>query len=69
MTIEKYKITSKLIEIRLDDEEIVKEYGEPVIFYMQDHPKLTTYFNFYEYRVNGHYEKLEDLMRLSLIHI
>lgn len=66
MNINKFKTKSDLIEIRLDDESIKTNYGEEIIFYTQSHPKLTTYFNFFESRVNGDYDKLEQIVR-SLI--
>ena len=66
MNIDKFKTKSDLIEIRLDTDEIKEKYGDEIIFYTQSHPKLTTYFNFFESRVNGDYDKLEGIVR-SLI--
>lgn len=38
----------QLMEIIIDDEEIVKEYGEPITFYMKDFVDIATYFNYYQ---------------------
>lgn len=37
----------ELIQIVLDSEEIIKEFGEPVIFYMKDYLDINTYFEFF----------------------
>jgi hypothetical protein len=37
----------QLLEIVLDSEDIVKEYGEPIVFYMNDFVDINTYFDFF----------------------
>jgi hypothetical protein len=37
----------ELIEIVIDDEAIVKEYGETITFYMKDFVDINTYFDFF----------------------
>lgn len=63
MNIEQFSVNSELVEIKLNSEEIKSRYGDEIIFFTKTHPKLTTYFNFFEARVNGDYERLEDIMR------
>lgn len=36
-----------LTKVIIDDEDILKEYNEPIIFYMYDHIDIITYFEFY----------------------
>lgn len=67
MNITEYSLTSELIEIKLDSDEIIEKYNEPIIFYTQSHPKLTTYFNFFEARVNSDYDRLEDIMKTIIL--
>lgn len=37
----------ELVEIVLDSESIVKEYGESITFYMKDFVDINTYFDFF----------------------
>lgn len=37
----------QLIEVVIDDEEIIQEYGEAISFWMRDHLDIMTYFDFY----------------------
>lgn len=63
MNIDNFQTESQLIEIKLDSDDIKTKYGEDIVFWTQSHPKLTTYFNFFEARVNGDYARLETIMR------
>ena len=46
MELSSLKLRPKLIEITIADEDIVKQYGEAVTFYMLDHLDIQTYFDF-----------------------
>jgi predicted nucleotide-binding protein (sugar kinase/HSP70/actin superfamily) len=37
----------ELVEVVLDSESIVKEYGEPITFWMKDFVDINTYFEFF----------------------
>ena len=37
----------QLVEIVLDNEDIINEFGEAVIFYMHDYVDINTYFEFF----------------------
>jgi hypothetical protein len=37
----------ELVQIILDNEDIITEFGEPVIFYMKDYVDISTYFDFF----------------------
>lgn len=63
MNIDKFSVNNQLVEIKLNTEEILDRYGEEIIFYTHSHPKLTTYFKFFQSRLDGDYESLEALMR------
>lgn len=63
MDITKFKCQSQITEIKLDSEDIVKQYGEAISFWTHTHPPLTAYFRFFESRVNGDYATLEQILR------
>lgn len=47
MDIKKLAKKPELIEVVIDEEAIVKEYGEPITFYMKDFVDINTYFDFF----------------------
>lgn len=47
MDIKNFAKRPELIEVTLDDESIVKEYGEPITFWMKDFVDINTYFDFF----------------------
>lgn len=57
----------ELIEIVLDDEEIIKNYGDSVKFYMKDFVDLTTYFDFFTSQSEKDGAKLTALMRRFIL--
>lgn len=59
--------TPELLEIVLDNEDIVKEYGEPITFYMKDFVDINTYFDFFRSQADGNNSGLNEvLMKLIL---
>ena len=48
MKIEQAVRKPQFIEVKLDSEDIVEAYGEPVTFWMNDTVDLITYFDFYK---------------------
>lgn len=47
MDIKKLAKKPELIEIVLDDESLVKEYGDSITFWMKDFIDISTYFDFF----------------------
>jgi hypothetical protein len=48
MDIKQFAKRPELVEIVIDDENIVKEYGEPITFWMRDFVDINTYFDFFK---------------------
>jgi hypothetical protein len=46
-SISEFAKTPELLEIRLDSEDILAEYGEPIVFFMKDYVDINTYFDFF----------------------
>lgn len=67
MNIQKFASTPKLIEIVLDDEDLVKTYGEPITFWTYDVVSLATYFEFFNSRSNGQFEALEKVIKKLIL--
>lgn len=67
MNIDKFVTTPQLIEIILDDEELVSEYGEPITFYTYDIVSMTTYFDFFNARSNSEFERLQKLIKTMIL--
>jgi hypothetical protein len=57
----------QLQEIKLDDEEIIDSYGEPITFWMKDHLDLETYFDFYRYQQESSSDQLMNTMRKIIL--
>lgn len=53
----------QLIEVVLDTEELVEEYGEPIRFWMMDYVDISTYFDFFKSQGEGNGEQLNQLLR------
>jgi hypothetical protein len=52
----------ELVEVVLDGEDIVKEYGESITFYMKDFVDINTYFDFFRSQNEKSGEELNKLM-------
>jgi len=57
----------ELVEITLDDENIVKEYGDSITFYMKDFVDITTYFDFFRSQSENSGGELNVLMRKIIL--
>lgn len=57
----------ELIEVTLDSEEIVKEYGEPVIFYMKDFVDINTYFEFFRSQADNNTDGLNKVIKKLIL--
>lgn len=53
----------QLIQLAVDSEDIVAQYGEPVVFHMVDYLDLGTYFEFYKLQQAENANKLIDILR------
>ena len=67
MNIEKFAHTPKLIEVILDDENLVEEYGEPITFYAYDIVSMNIYFDFFNLRSNSEFENLHKLIKTMIL--
>ena len=56
----------QLIEIVIDNEDIVKEYGEPIVFYMKDYVDINTYFEFFRAQSQKGGE-IDSLLRMIVL--
>jgi hypothetical protein len=57
----------QLIEIVLDNEDIVKEYGEPIVFYMNDFVDINTYFDFFRSQTDGKNSGLNQVLKRIIL--
>lgn len=62
MDIKKLAKKPELVEVVLDGEDIVKEYGETITFYMKDFVDINTYFDFFRSQNEKSGEELNKLM-------
>jgi len=67
MELSSLKLKPQLIEIKIDDEDIIKQYGEAVTFYMMDHLDIQSYFDFFKYQSEGNLIELSNLMKKILV--
>jgi hypothetical protein len=57
----------ELVEITLDGEDIVKEYGDSITFWMKDFVDITTYFDFFRSQGENSGNELNVLMRKIIL--
>lgn len=57
----------QVIELQIDMEEIVKEYGEPITFWMKDHVDISTYFDFFKSQAENNGEEINKLLRKIIL--
>lgn len=62
MDIKKLAKKPELVEVVLDGEDIVKEYGEAITFYMKDFVDINTYFDFFRSQNEKSGDELTKLM-------
>ena len=62
MDIKNFAKRPELIEVTLDDPSIVKEYGEPITFWMKDFVDLNTYFDFFRSQSDKTGDELAGLL-------
>jgi len=67
MQIKQLATKPKLIEVALDQEELVKEYGEPVTFWMKDHVDINTYFDFYRSQTEKEGDGVNQVLRKMIL--
>jgi len=67
MNIKEYAKKPQLIEVIIDDENIVKTYGEPITFWMMDFVKINTYFEFFRSQGENDGDRLNDVMRKIIL--
>jgi hypothetical protein len=57
----------QLTKLEITDEDIVKEFGETISFYIMDEMDVNTYFNFYKFQQNQDSELLNELLRKLIL--
>lgn len=62
MDIKKLAKKPELVEVVIDDADIIKEYGEPITFYMKDYVDINTYFDFFRSQNEKSGKELNKLM-------
>jgi len=67
MDIKQFARKPQLIQVELDSEDIVKEYGEPIKFWMLDYVDISTYFDFFKSQGEGGGEQLNTLLRKIIL--
>jgi hypothetical protein len=67
MDINKFARKPQLTEITLDDEELVKAYGEPIKFWMYDFVDINTYFDFFRSQGDKNNGQLNAMLRLIIL--
>lgn len=63
MNIKELASKPKLIEIKLDTDELLERYGEPITFHTYDIVSLSTYFEFFNARSESEFNGLDKLLR------
>lgn len=67
MDISKLSKKPQLTKLEISDEDIVKEYGEPISFWILDEMDVSTYFNFYKFQQSQDSELLNGLLRKIIL--
>jgi hypothetical protein len=67
MDISKLAKKPQLIEIVVDDEGIVTEYGEPITFWMMDFIDINTYFEFFRSQTEKSGQEMNVLLRKIIL--
>lgn len=67
MNIKEFASVPKLIEIKLESEELLEKYGEPITFHTYDTVPMATYFDFYNARSNSEFEQLDKMMKKMIL--
>ena len=67
MKIQELASKPELIEIALEDEDILKNYGEAVTFWTYDIVSLTTYFDFFNARTKSEYDALDGIIKKLIL--
>jgi hypothetical protein len=57
----------KIVRFELDDKDFVETYGEPIVFYMQDHIGLGTYFDFHQVQQSRNDAELQAIFRQIIV--
>lgn len=67
MDIGKLAKKPELVEIKLDDQDLIENYGEEITFWMKDHLDLSTYFDFYKFQQESTSEQLMATLRKIIL--
>jgi hypothetical protein len=53
----------ELVKLEITDEDIVRDYGEAISFYIMDHIDVSTYFDFYKFQQSQDSDLLMNVLR------
>lgn len=67
MDIGKVAKKPQLVEVLIDDEDIVNNYGESITFYMLDFVDINTYFDFFKSQSDKNGDNLNKLLRKIIL--
>lgn len=67
MNIKKFASVPQLVEIKLDSEELVAKYEEPITFYTYDIVGMATYFEFFNARSESEFRQLDTIMKTLIL--
>jgi hypothetical protein len=67
MDISKVAKKPQLVEVTIDDEDIVNNYGETISFWMMDFVDINTYFDFFKSQNDKNGEHLNRLLKQIIL--
>lgn len=67
MDITKFAKKPQLIEIKLSDPDLVKEYGDEITFWMMDYVDINTYFEFFRTQTERSGQEMNVLLRKIIL--
>lgn len=67
MNIKQFASVPELVKIELDDEDLLKKYGEPITFHTYNIVSLSTYFEFFNARSNSEFENLDKIIKKLIL--
>jgi hypothetical protein len=57
----------ELVKLEINDEDIVRDFGEPISFYIMDQIDVSTYFDFYKFQQNQDSDLLMSVLRKLIL--
>lgn len=67
MDIKKIARKPELVEVVIDDQDIVENYGEPITFWMREFVDLNTYFEYFRSQSEHQGDALTEILRKVIL--